>query len=651
MNLRLPRVNRFTHLLREAMLQVPALMAGLLLLSGCQLTKQQWTFPEQLSVKSERACLPQQFQPSCFYKQDPTGKQNKLIVFVHGIFGSSTSTWGNPANELFWPAMVAADGRFVDYDIYLVNYQAPYVENAPNLYETAGIVLSQLKDHEVFNRYSDLHIIGHSMGGLVLKSMLLRIASGPDVSMLRQVKSVIYLATPSQGASHAGVGSWFSLNPQLKDMERAHLNAFIQSLEDGWVELMLRRDEKRARFPRIHCAYETQETYGTLVVPREMAYTRCDAPLYPMPFNHSGMATPTQRNTDPYLWVMKRILEADTENERRRNAARMLEKAERLRSSHDMQLARAAYTEASRLFQEVEDRHSEAQALRGLGDLERVQGNYDQARAIYTQASLLFREQEDRRGAAQVLRGIAELERMLVRIDQARKTFTEARRLFKEVEDRHGEVQVLIGLGDLERVQGHEPQAREALIEARKISEQLKDLQGEAFSIVALGKLEYQVGHDDLARAAIMDAYKRFENLGYRFGMAQCLIALGELELVLINYNQARAAYMEAHRIFQEIAHHPGIASALLGLGELERVLGHNDEARGAYMEARKIFKEREDRLGEANALVGLGRIESTLKHADLARQHLFQAAGLFEAMEINDLKESVLTEARNLPR
>jgi pimeloyl-ACP methyl ester carboxylesterase len=323
------------------MLRRLVLTVGLTVLAGCQTVEPGGPLggltPDQLATKSEQVCLPRQSQPSCFYKHDPTGKQTKLIVFVHGVFGSATSTWGNPANETFWPAMVAADGRFVDYDIYLVNYRTPYLNNAPNLYETAGSELSHLKDRGAFKQYTDLHFIGHSMGGLVIKSMLLRLTSGPDVNMLRQVKSVIYLSTPAQGSSIASLASWFSMNPQLRDMEQAHLNTFIQSLEDGWVQLMISRDQAKARFPRVHCAYETLAMDGVLVVPREMANTRCDALLHSMPFDHLGMVTPTGQDADPYLWVMTRILESTAEDEVRKEAAGMFAQAERLRSSGEAQ--------------------------------------------------------------------------------------------------------------------------------------------------------------------------------------------------------------------------------------------------------------------------------------------------------------------------
>jgi tetratricopeptide (TPR) repeat protein len=547
--------------------------------------------------------------------------------------------------------MVAADSRFVDYDIYLVNYRTPLFKNAPNIYETAGSELSHLKDGGAFKQYTDLHFIGHSMGGLVLKSMLLRLTSGPNVNMLRQVKSVIYLSTPAQGASIASLVSRFSMNPQLTDMERAHLNTFIQNLEDGWVQLMISRDEAKARFPRVHCAYETLETNGVFVVPREMANTRCDDILHSMPFNHFGMVTPTRRDADPYLWVMTRILEATTENEMRKEAAGMFAQAERLRSSGEAQQARLLYKEAGKLFQKVADRLGEAQVLRGLGDVDRGLGRNDEAREAYTQAGTLFQKTEDRLGEAQVLRGLGELERMLGRNDKAREAYSQASILYKKMDDRHGEAQVLLGLADLERTLGHSKQAGETLTEARTLYEELKSRLGEAQVLLVQGALEYALGRDDQARKAYSQARTIFQAEKYRLGEAQVLSGLGDLERELGRNDQAREALTEAGMLYKELKSRRGEADILLGLGDLERTLSRNDEARKAYSRASTLFKEVEDRRGEAYVLVGLGRLEVTLHHAELARQHLYQAAGLFEAIGMSDWKEIALTEAKNLSR
>ena len=253
-------------------------------------------------------CLPEQGRPSCFYKQ--TASTTKLIIFVHGLFGSTADTWGDPRKNTFWPEMVKNDSTYRDSDIYLINYRSPFVDGAPNIYETGEIELAMMKSRKVFDQYQEIYFISHSMGGVVVRSILTQLNESQDRSHLRQIKGVVYLATPAQGSGLAGFLARVSPNPQLKNLEPSHLNAYLQNLEDRWKQLIDDRDMAKAAFPRVFCAYETQVTGGLLIVPREFAYSRCDSRLHPLPFDHFEMAKPTAYNQDPYLWVMAQIRES-----------------------------------------------------------------------------------------------------------------------------------------------------------------------------------------------------------------------------------------------------------------------------------------------------------------------------------------------------
>ncbi len=278
--------------------------------SGCATPPEKPPAPE---IGASNLCDPGPANSSCFYKRETKAKRTRLIVFVHGVFGTRFTTWGSPRSQTFWPAMISADERFSsDFDIYLINYRAPYVNQAPNIHETAGNELEKLRSYEVFKKYEDIYFIGHSMGGLVIKSMLNRLNHGEEVVQLRKVKAVVFLATPAQGAKMGKWASWFSLNPQLKDMFPASENTYLQSLEDQWVQLIEDRNNVDALGPRSFCAYE-ELTYNLLgigldyIVPRELASSSCDGGLHGMPFDHVEISNPTRPDDDPYLWVMSRI--------------------------------------------------------------------------------------------------------------------------------------------------------------------------------------------------------------------------------------------------------------------------------------------------------------------------------------------------------
>jgi len=114
----------------------------------------------------------------------------KLIVLVHGIFGSGTGTWGS--GDTYWPYLVESDPRFRGYDVYTVNYLSTKLRRSANIHEVARNELQRMKDTGLLKKYSEIHIIAHSMGGLVSKSMLTRLARDEDPNLLTRFHSVIF---------------------------------------------------------------------------------------------------------------------------------------------------------------------------------------------------------------------------------------------------------------------------------------------------------------------------------------------------------------------------------------------------------------------------------------------------------------------------
>lgn len=243
---------------------------------------------------------------SCFYWKETSSETNeKLIIFVHGVFSTSADTWGDVKEGNTWPELVRGDDKFKDYDIYLVNYRSSYIKSAPNIYQIAKRELERLKDKGIFKDYKEIYFIAHSMGGLVTKNLLKQLNRREDEPLLRQVRGVVYLGTPSRGVNVATLGKWMSFNPQLTAMEPEHLNEWILELEDDWISLMDQRGE--SPYPRAFCAYEIRPYLpGYIVVPSEAARSRCDI-FTGLDLDHSDLAVPKRRENDQYEWVMARI--------------------------------------------------------------------------------------------------------------------------------------------------------------------------------------------------------------------------------------------------------------------------------------------------------------------------------------------------------
>jgi len=238
-----------------------------------------------------------------------TGQEN-LVVFVHGVLSDSDVAWRNTVTGAYWPDLIARDDHFKDFDVYAVSYESPAIARTSTIEEIAQRVLQQLRDQVIFTRYKQIHFITHSMGGLVVKRMLVDLNRPTEVDNLRRVRAVLYISTPAQGAPIADLASWLSLNPQLRDMKPADLNTFLQSLENQWQNLLRDRDATRSIFPKSYCAYETKPTLGIMIVSRVYAATRCDNIPYPIDLDHVAISKPENDGVDPYVWSKARLLEA-----------------------------------------------------------------------------------------------------------------------------------------------------------------------------------------------------------------------------------------------------------------------------------------------------------------------------------------------------
>jgi len=234
----------------------------------------------------------------------------KLVVFTHGVFGNLRETWRNPQTGSYWFELMKADADLSGFNILLVGYRSPFWSRGMTLEELSTSVLQSLFDDHIFDRYQEIYVVSHSMGGLIWQRMLVMLKTPGKEAVLRKVRCVVFLSTPSNGAPIAALASYISKNPQLSDMRPATLNSWLQAMQNDIVTLRDDREQRNARFPRFYAAYETLATHGIDVASRVYASSPTDRPLMGFPLDHQGMAAPKDTGDRLYKWVKARILEA-----------------------------------------------------------------------------------------------------------------------------------------------------------------------------------------------------------------------------------------------------------------------------------------------------------------------------------------------------
>jgi tetratricopeptide (TPR) repeat protein/pimeloyl-ACP methyl ester carboxylesterase len=141
-----------------------------------------------------------------------SGETRTNVIFLHGLGGNLRSTWQSGSDDRsFWPRWLADD--IEGLAIYVVGYEAPISRwrgTAMHLTDRATNVLARLLA-EPHLRQGKIILIGHSLGGLVIKQLLRTGESEArhraDVAdLIARIDKIAFLATPHTGSGLASVG-------------------------------------------------------------------------------------------------------------------------------------------------------------------------------------------------------------------------------------------------------------------------------------------------------------------------------------------------------------------------------------------------------------------------------------------------------------
>ncbi|KAB5566796.1 NACHT and WD domain protein, partial [Coniochaeta sp. 2T2.1] len=121
------------------------------------------------------------------------------IIFVHGLRGGSVKTWrkgDDPA--LFWPkAWLPFEKGFEHANIYSFGYDSDWLTATKRLLNVHNF------GTELFE--TPIILVGHSMGGLVIKKASTDAFSAFSDSLKTRLRCIFFLATPHRGSDYAGI--------------------------------------------------------------------------------------------------------------------------------------------------------------------------------------------------------------------------------------------------------------------------------------------------------------------------------------------------------------------------------------------------------------------------------------------------------------
>lgn len=175
------------------------------------------------------------------------------FVFVHGLGGGSNKTWSiKYSPESFWPKeWLPQDPSFEGVRIHSFGYNASWaswLQNPLDIHAFGEYLVQELLSHpQIRTQDTRIVLIGHSMGGLVIKKACILFKTTQSFTdMANRLHSFYFMGTPHRGSNLAG-----TLNNLLR-MSGTGGRAYIAGLETKSEMIQVLSDGFRDHYSGIH---------------------------------------------------------------------------------------------------------------------------------------------------------------------------------------------------------------------------------------------------------------------------------------------------------------------------------------------------------------------------------------------------------------
>ncbi|KAI1329481.1 hypothetical protein F5Y16DRAFT_99678 [Xylariaceae sp. FL0255] len=193
------------------------------------------------------------------------------LIFVHGLRGGSIKTWRKGDDpRYFWPQFwLPLEPKLRNVNIHTFGYDSNWASTQPsilNVHDFGTSLLEEMRNSPYLRDDGPIILIGHSMGGLVIKKAFVLSQELPDFE--KRIRCIFFLATPHQGSDYAAV-----LNNILLVSGFSSSREYISDLRIGSTSAVRINEEfgKYAYDLPIYSFYETLRTGPGLIVKKDSA--------------------------------------------------------------------------------------------------------------------------------------------------------------------------------------------------------------------------------------------------------------------------------------------------------------------------------------------------------------------------------------------
>jgi pimeloyl-ACP methyl ester carboxylesterase len=235
--------------------------------------------------------------------------RGRLIVFLDGVGPDLESTWRNNSTASLFPALMLEDTVLHDFDIFVAGVRAARWDSSMTVESVVEGTYERLSQTGAFNRYHEIILIGHGIGGVVAEGILGRLQSDrvPD---LGHIKAVLLLSTPSAGSNVSDLGRWIAQVPELRGLRASDLGASLQRFQSQVATIQRQSRQSDALKLQLFAAYDAPANSPDVspdVSTDVYAHVAADTRIQAINIDFGGIAKPASPSAEIFTWTRERI--------------------------------------------------------------------------------------------------------------------------------------------------------------------------------------------------------------------------------------------------------------------------------------------------------------------------------------------------------
>uniref|UniRef100_A0A3P9IWQ3 Protein SERAC1 n=1 Tax=Oryzias latipes TaxID=8090 RepID=A0A3P9IWQ3_ORYLA len=295
----------------------------------------QVSFAARALANLDRESVVEKYQDGVYilHPQTRNGQPVKAdVLFIHGILGAAFKTWRQKDSSLqqeetemesrsdyteCWPKSWLAEDcpnlrvLSVEYDSHLSDWMSkcPAENQRKSLAYRSQELLKKLKQAGVGER--PVVWVAHSMGGLLVKKMLLDASEDPEMKgLLKNTRGVLFYSVPHHGTFMAeySVNVRYLLFPSIEVRELCKDSPALSSLNESFVNIAKENDFKVMSFAESQ-ATNVGPMIKIVVVPKQSADLGIGE-LVEVNVDHLNICKPEKKDSFLYKRSLQFIQEA-----------------------------------------------------------------------------------------------------------------------------------------------------------------------------------------------------------------------------------------------------------------------------------------------------------------------------------------------------